>query len=394
MQPLVCSVLLAALVAPARAALIDATSGLSRGQLLTAINAGGDPVTSLAGDTYSASTSFVTGSSEIFLNPDGLMTLIANAEPWEYPLFNSMQRAIKPDFNLAYTLPLPSADTISAIEVELLFAELVPHFTESGKRRFDVFLNGELALEEFDIFVAAGGARERAVRVSFFMSPAPETVVVTFGKGKNKPALNGMVVYNVSGAPSSNFNGCAFDLERYHLAHNCGGRTFVDAATGIEWLNDDGFFLGQGDPHVRRDGVIANTAPELYPLYNAERSSKKPFDLEYILPLGPADTYVLRLHFSEKWRTKPNQRLFDIVVDGKVVLADLDVFAAAGGRFAAYVLDVVLPPVTVENSIVTLSFGRKVRQPFISGIQVGVCTATTTTPTVATSITSTSTTST
>jgi hypothetical protein len=83
--------------------------------------------------------------------------------------------------------------------VELLFAELVSGIDAPNKRLFDISINGQLAIKAFDIYATAGG-RERAVRVSAFLSPAPEAVVVTFGKvrRKNKPAISGVMVYNVT----------------------------------------------------------------------------------------------------------------------------------------------------------------------------------------------------
>ena len=55
------------------------------------------------------------------------------------------------------------------------------------------------------------------------------------------------------------------------------------------------------------------------------------------LVLAPAEAdrpkkIALRLHFVELDDVKPGQRIFDVVVQGKVMIRDLDVIAAAGGK--------------------------------------------------------------
>ena len=184
------------------ARLLDTNSSMIRGHILTAINAGGPSVSSPNGDVYAPGMAFASGTSKAYINPNGASAAIGNATTWELPLFNSMEYTFKPDFDLAYTLPLAAPTTI-VIEVELLFAEL-DRGIGPDQRLFDVFINGELALSSFDIYAAAGG-RERAVRVSVFLSPAPTDVVVTFGKvaRKNKPTIGGVVCYNVSSESST-----------------------------------------------------------------------------------------------------------------------------------------------------------------------------------------------
>ena len=195
-------VLVAAVSIASHAHLIDATSDMLRGHMLTAINAGGPSLTSPSGDVYASGIEFASGTRKAYVNPNGASAAIVNATTWELPLFNSMEYTFKPDFDLRYTLPL-AGPTTNTVEVELLFSEL-DRGISLDQRLFDVFINGELALSNFDIYAAAGG-RERAVRVSMFLSPAPSEVEVTFGKvaRKNKPAICGVVCYNVSNQGST-----------------------------------------------------------------------------------------------------------------------------------------------------------------------------------------------
>jgi hypothetical protein len=186
------------LVLAAQGTIINATNEMSRAGFVAGLNAGGSALNSPNGSLFKSGSDTAAGAREAYINPDGEAAAIANAETWERPLFNTMEYTFKPNFDLAYTLPLTGSIT-SMVEVELLFAEL-DRGIGPDERRFDVFINGELALESFDIYTAAGG-RERAVRASVFLSPAPVTVVVTFGKivRKNKPTISALAVYNVAG---------------------------------------------------------------------------------------------------------------------------------------------------------------------------------------------------
>jgi outer membrane protein assembly factor BamB len=63
-------------------------------------------------------------------------------------------------------------------------------------------------------------------------------------------------------------------------------------------------------------------------------------ELEVDLGRGGARTYTVRLHFVEPDDLKPGQRFFDVFVQSRRVLRDLDVAAAAGGARRALVKEV------------------------------------------------------
>jgi fibronectin type 3 domain-containing protein len=76
--------------------------------------------------------------------------------------------------------------------VSLYFVE---HFwTAAGKREFDVIINGNKVLEEYDIFADAGG-QYIAVKKTFTTTANPSgQVVVQFVTGVDNPMVNGIVV--------------------------------------------------------------------------------------------------------------------------------------------------------------------------------------------------------
>jgi chitinase len=67
-------------------------------------------------------------------------------------------------------------------------------------------------------------------------------------------------------------------------------------------------------------------------LYQTQRWSEGAFGYQFDVPNG---TYEVELHFAELYRRGANLRKFDVILEGQTVLADLDVFASAGGAFRA-----------------------------------------------------------
>ena len=147
--------------------------------------------------------------------------------------------------------------------------------------------------------------------------------------------------------------------DEVHL--NCGGFT------------RDGF---QGDPGYL-DGVpgfttedIATDVPGAAPeaIYQTVRwgACAYPFQLKP----KPGETYTVRLHFAELNEKEPGKRVFNLSINGKTVLTDLDVFQEAGGRFKALVKQFtgVAPD---ENGRITIGVDKgKAGVPEISGIEI------------------------
>lgn len=121
-----------------------------------------------------------------------------------------------------------------------------------------------------------------------------------------------------------------------------GGRT-VDRGTDLKIGNTN-------DPRIYQTEHYAMTA------FRAEVSNGK---------------YTMRLHFAE---TNPNlggvpgSRIFDVTIQGKVVLSDLEVQKAAGGEDTALVK--VFNGIAVANGILEIGFVPKKQNPEINGIEI------------------------
>ncbi len=97
-------------------------------------------------------------------------------------------------------------------------------------------------------------------------------------------------------------------------------------------------------------------------LYQSERYG----NFSYAVPVANG-TYDVTLQFAEIYWNAAGKRLFDVKAEGKLILDDLDIFSAAGGKNIAY--DVTVP-VAVSDGILNLDFITVKDNAKISAIQI------------------------
>jgi RHS repeat-associated protein len=139
---------------------------------------------------------------------------------------------------------------------------------------------------------------------------------------------------------------------------NAGGGLFTDAS-GRRWDADAGFGGGATDATT---AAIANTVDDA--LYQNYRYSTGTIGYAHGVPNG---TYSVTLKFSEPTVTAAGQRLFDVGIEGALVLDDFDVFAAAGARNTA--VDRTFQA-TVADGTLDVAFTTGVRSGIVSAIEV------------------------
>jgi len=150
---------------------------------------------------------------------------------------------------------------------------------------------------------------------------------------------------------------------------NCGADEAYTDAGGKVWQADqmlaEGADWGAVDGEtVTRDPVEigATDAPQVY---LTERYSMTGY--EFKLKDG---RYTVRLHFAETYDgiLVAGERLFDVSLNGKVVLKDLDVFNQAGGPNKALVKE--FKGVEVTGGKLVIGFALNVQNPEINGIEI------------------------
>jgi hypothetical protein len=125
------------------------------------------------------------------------------------------------------------------------------------------------------------------------------------------------------------------------FAVNAGGPMYVDK-NGIRFAADSCY---SGGYTAKRTSGIADTLDDV--LYQSERYG----DFSYTIPVTNG-YYMVTLKFAEMVSTASNQRVFDILMEGREVITNLDIFASAG-RLRAYDVRV---PVRVADGSLNLNF--------------------------------------
>ncbi len=112
---------------------------------------------------------------------------------------------------------------------------------------------------------------------------------------------------------------------------------------------------------------VAFQSPAPAAIYQGERYGAS---FAYTLPnLTPGKTYTLRLHFAETYYTTIGGREFNVLINGKQVLTNFDIVAAAGAGFKANIQ--TFPATATSQGTIVLQFTKGLADwPKVCGIEV------------------------
>ncbi len=138
---------------------------------------------------------------------------------------------------------------------------------------------------------------------------------------------------------------------------------------GANWQLDTSTTAGSAPAQDNNLIVIpqgtVNAAPEY--VYQWNRSGPA----TWVLPgFTPNATYIVDLHFEESWFTTPQQREFNVSINGVQVLTNFDIEAVTGGHHIANVQSFAVQADGSGNITVATSNGA-INTPLICGIEVG-----------------------
>ncbi len=297
------------------------------------------------------------------------------------------------DSTLTYKVPVPNtgAYTVSTYHAET-------YFSAAGKRSFNIVINGVTMRKNLDVFVAAGG-KNKALLVNFFdISPVDGFITISFTKVIQNPFVNGIQIYGygagniaiggledgscksqspkISPLPSPSFT--VPDPDECDVAVINTGRskdTFKMNIGGFAvsdgWGAENTNYL-VGDKGSITERIIPQVTGALGPGDNVAVFNWGKFTsagaLTYKIPAPSDSSYTVTTYHAEKDFSSVGKRVFDIVINGIVVKKDLDVFAAAGGNFTALIQE--FPNTASVDGFITVSFTKKVGNPFINAIKL------------------------
>lgn len=264
-------------------------------------------------------------------------TAVANADQIPQAVYQTGREGTR----VSYAVNVPDG----YYNVRLHFAE--PRHAAAGQRIFTVSMEGLDVLTNFDIFRAAGG-RNRAVQRGFAKVRVQGGLLIRAVASQGQALINGIEVWPA--------NGPAVLPVPFKL--NSGRRAAVAG-----WRADEGWRMSADGRARSSRARIANTAGRPQAMYRTWREARR---ITYNLNI-PDGTYKVRLHFAEPTQTAAGSRVFNVAVEGRTVLRNLDVFRSAPGKNRA--LRKTITRVTVRDGLnIRLKAVRG--QALIAGIEV------------------------
>ena len=417
---------------------------------VTRVSAGANAgFTDGSGNPWASDAAFVSGAFSSYTISSPADAAVAGADQAIWPLYNTGRRD---EGSLSISIPLNEGLYIA----KLYFIE--PEASASvGDRVFDVALQDQFVLLDFDIVEAAGGAaRTAVVREVIFSIPAGvsaldisfastvgqaviagveiqvysinsgsstgppvvDTTADVVGETSTPPAQPTSVTTTtvattspitdeptttttVTDAPTSTSTTTTVAPVEFQdiaegetfLRLNAGGSPFVDSGSNV-WEADTGYFFG-GTSTFAADAFISNADSSLNDMYVSERAHEKDTpSMTYELPTPEAGVYRLRLHFAEIFFTNTGKRVFSIKVNGVFLETGFDIVARAGGPNLAVILETNVTVATPSNSGIVVLFTRQIQKPKVSGLELMLIENVATTTTTTPTTTSTTTTTT
>ena len=233
---------------------------------------------------------------------------------------------------------IPNLDPRATYLLRLHFVENTTLLSAAGKRLFNVVVNGEQVLTNFDIFATAG-AISKAVVEDFIVTPDENGIVsLQFVPGAaDQPTISGI------------------ELLRQDLDDEDGHDTSATVVNGSSGGTTAGLAINAGGPQVLGTSFVADTDfaggrvgsvskpadtsgvtnPAPAQVYVTQRvgALTGPGSFGYFIPnLIPGATYNVRLHFDEGFFSTAASRVFNVTIDGQPALTNFDIVVAAGGH--------------------------------------------------------------
>ena len=297
------------------------------------INAGGPAVAPFAADE------FFTGGATAGTGNAIDLTSVTNPAPMAVYQTNRYG-------NFSYSIGGRTAG--ASYTVRLHFAET--YWTTKGARIFNVIINGQQVLTNFDILATAGAANKAVVEQFTTTADSGGFVNIQFNTVKDNAQVNGLEIISGGGPPPPPPTG---------LQINAGGPT-----TGT-WVADE-FFTGgatAGTGNTIDLSGVTNPAPMA--VYQTNRYG----NFTYKVPgFTVGKNYTVRLHFAETYWTTKGARIFNVTINGQQVLTNFDILGTAGAANKAVIEQFTAAPDSSGNF--TIQFSTVKDNAQVNGIEI------------------------
>jgi hypothetical protein len=376
------------------------------------VNSGGIAYTDVQGRTWSADNGFTGGS--LGSSTDS----IANTS--DPTLYQSERFG-----NFTYQFSVPNG----AYDVLLKFAEI--YYSTTGKRIFNVSINGTPVLSNFDIVAAAGGAF-RALDKTFPITVGNGAITIQFTAGSaDLPKIDAIQITSRTGVSiqvsptTATLRANQFQQFTASVTGNSNTAVTWSLTPQVGTLTTNGLYTApasistaqtvtvtttsQADPSQSSSAIVTLLPPatSFAPVFVNSGSGSNYTDTlgnSWSADTGfsagqtdsttvaitntpdpalyqserfgvfsysfnvPAGNYTVILKFAEIYYTQPGKRIFNVAINGTPVLTNFDIVASAGAAFKA--IDKSFPVTVVGGSINVQFTAGSADLPKVSAIKV------------------------
>lgn len=142
---------------------------------------------------------------------------------------------------------------------------------------------------------------------------------------------------------------------------NCGGSGYRDSGGNL-WIADQHFTNGETYTTTAAIGNTQNAK-----LLQSERFTRPSESMKYVIPVVNG-VYDVRLNWSENYEKKTGARIFHVIIEGILAMANVDIFKEAGNRgFNKLVKSI---RVTAVGGYLTIEFAPVKQNPKINAIEI------------------------
>ncbi len=238
--------------------------------------------------------------------------------------------------------------------VNLKFAEI--YFSGTGQRVFNIAINGQAVLNNFDIVAAAGGPT-KAVDRSFTINVTGGRVTIQMVSTVDDPAVNAIEILKVTTTTTTTPTTPPATSQTM-IRVNAGGGAYTDPSGNV-WAADSNYSGGVG--YAPGKAISGTTTPALYA---SARWAKGSLSYDFSVPNG---TYTVTLKFAELYWSAAGQRLMNIAINGQAMINSFDILAAAGGPTRAVDRSFT---VNVTGGRITIKMTATVDNPTVNAIEI------------------------
>lgn len=331
-----------------------ATVQVNPSLLVSAVNAGGSTVGAYSADngfnggtTYSTTTAVNTSNTNDPAAPQSVYQTVRYGNTFSYTFSN-----LTPNAN--YTLMMHFN--------ELYWGTSLADGGGVGSRVFNVAVNGQSTLNNFDIYNTAGAANTAVVQQVPATADSNGDVTITFTSDTDNAMVSGLALYNGT-LPTESPN--PIQQPTTSVMIDAGGTGSGSFAADTDYLGGSTYTTTSS---IDTSNILTNPAPQ--EVYQSDRYG----NFTYTIPnLTPNTSYNIQLDFAEPyWGINGNggtgSREFDVSMNGTQVLNDFDVYTTAGGADKALAED--FTTTSDANGNIAITFNSVIDNAMVSGIEV------------------------